>query len=745
MSWTRRLARSCATHSRRVLAIWGAVFVVSIGLVGALLGSALTTDARVTTDMEAMVGFELVEDRLPGEEVRGETVVVRSSEHRVGDEAYDAFLTDLTRKITATGVTEATSSVLDTPLAPVSADRAATLLTVRMPDRETAPDDIPAVIDVVEAADADAAFEVDIVGSATMGRDWLELSDKDLKEGELYFGLPAALIVLLLVFGTVVAGAIPWLLAFVTIPISLAITSLIGQVTPLSFFVVNMVTAMGLALGIDYALFIVSRYREERRGGADKVTAIANAGGTAGTAVVFSGMSFTVALVGLLLVPDTILRSLAAGAILVGLVAIAAAVTLLPAVLATLGDRVDRLRIPLVHSAATAGAEGRFWHTIVHAIMRRPVVSLGLSAGVLILAAVPVLGLQIGQSGVSTLPDGLTSKSGFLALERSFPGATESDPARVVVEGDVESAAARSAIRDLQQAVEADGGFGPPRVDVRPEQSLALIDVALPGDPAEEPAKDALERLRPLVDDAFAGAGVSTYITGGTAFTVDYSDLIADWLPIVLLFVLGLTFVLLTVVFRSIVLPLKAVLLNLLSVGASYGLLVLVFQHGVGAELLGLTEVSTVEAWVPVFLFSVLFALSMDYHVFLLSRIREHYSREGDTVAAVAHGIGSTGRIITGAALIIVVVYAGFAMGDLVMFQQMGFGVGVALLLDATVVRSVVVPSSMALLGRWNWYLPRWLDRLPELQVEGAPSEVVLPDAHVPGQRSAHEERALRR
>jgi RND superfamily putative drug exporter len=242
------------------------------------------------------------------------------------------------------------------------------------------------------------------------------------------------------------------------------------------------------------------------------------------------------------------------------------------------------------------------------------------------------------------------------------------------------------------------------------------------GDPNEERARDGLDLLRDdLVPAAFDGTGTEVVVGGTTAESVDYSDVIMRWLPIVLAFVLGLSFILLTVIFRSVVLSGTAVALNLLSVGAAYGLLVLVFQEGVGTDLLGFQQVDRVEAWVPIFLFSVLFALSMDYHVFLLTRIRERYTHTGDTVQAVVHGIAATGRIITGAALIIVVVFAGFAMGQLVMFQQMGFGVGVALLVDATLIRMVVVPAAMTLLGKWNWYLPSWLEWLPELHVEGDP------------------------
>ena len=279
-----------------------------------------------------------------------------------------------------------------------------------------------------------------------------------------------------------------------------------------------------------------------------------------------------------------------------------------------------------------------------------------------------------------------------------------------------------AAMERFETSIAGDPDFGPAQRQIADNGQVAVISIPLVGDPDHSQARRGLERLRTdLIPAAFDETDTSVLVGGTTAENVDYSDVINQWLPIVLAFVLGLSFILLTLVFRSLVLSATAVVLNLLSVGAAYGLLVLVFQHGVGADLLGFQQVERVEAWVPVFLFSVLFALSMDYHVFLLSRIRERYAQTGDTNQAVVHGIAATGRIITGAALIIVVVFAGFAAGQLVMFQQMGFGVGVALLVDATLIRMVVVPAAMAVLGEWNWYLPSWLSWLPELHVEGDP------------------------
>ena len=561
---------------------------------------------------------------------------------------------------------------------------------------------------------------MNITGNNTLDHDFNELSESDLTNGELKLGLPAALIVLVLVFGSLVAAFLPMTIAIVSIVVTIAISSALGQVTTLSFFIVNMITAMGLALGIDYSLFVLSRYREERWAGQTRSPRSSPAAAPAARRCCSPRSSFVVALLGLLLVPDTILRSLALGAIIVGAVTMTAALTLLPALLSLLGHRVDAMRLPLLGSDRTG--QSRFWTRAVGAVVRRP--GAALAAGVLILlaAAAPVLGLQTGASGVNQLPDDTFAKAGVLALERSFPGTTTTDPAQVVIAGDVTSTRVTGAIARLEGSVVADPDFGPPHHEVSADGRVALVSVPLLGDPDHTQARRGLERLRDdLVPAAFDDTGTRVMVGGTTAENVDYSEVINHWLPIVLAFVLGLSFLLLTVVFRSLVLSATAVILNLLSVGAAYGLLVLVFQHGIAVDVLGLQQVERVEAWVPVFLFSVLFALSMDYHVFLLSRIRERYTQSGDTADAVVHGIASTGRIITGAALIIVVVFAGFAAGQLVMFQQMGFGVAVALLVDATLIRMVVVPAIMTVLSRWNWYLPSWLAWLPELHVEDSP------------------------
>jgi uncharacterized membrane protein YdfJ with MMPL/SSD domain len=492
---------------------------------------------------------------------------------------------------------------------------------------------------------------------------------------------------------------------------------------------VNMLTGMGLALGIDYALFVVSRFREERGRGREQLDAIAVTATTANRAVVFSGTTFVIAMFGMLVVPNSIMRSLAVGAIAVGAVSVVASATLLPALLGLIGDGVDRWRIPFFgrRSLEQSNPEGRFWGRIVRGVLRRPGLSLALAVAVLLAAASPVLGMHVGTSGVTALPDRFESVKGYAALQRDFPRATTS-PVEIVVDRGAGEPATRAALARLRTQLASDPRFGAGSVIRSRDGTVAALAVPVRGDPSGDRAVAAVRDLRShVIPRTFERTDAEVLVGGTTSENIDYFDSVIGPAPWVIALVLGLTLVFLTIVFRSLVVAATSVLLNLLSVGAAYGLLVLVFQHGVGAGVFGFDQVDTIEAWVPLFLFSVLFGLSMDYQVFLLSRIKERYDElrvrgrsddDDPTTQAVVFGVASTARIITGAALIIVAVFAGFASGELIMFQQMGFGVAVALLIDATIIRSVVLPATMHLLGRWNWYLPHWLHWLPRVQIE---------------------------
>jgi RND superfamily putative drug exporter len=716
---TASLAAASARHPWRTLGGWSVVGALAIVAIAMFLGGSLTTEGAPTNNPESERADDLRLSAFPPNTGASVTdiVVIRSEEHTVDSPQFVAFVSNFVADDAITALGRARTYLHEDGAELVSEDRHATIVPVVLMDD----DETEALVEKVEDME-ETAFVVSVTGQETLDYDFNLLSQEDLENGELKFGLPAALIILLLVFGAVVAGLVPLLMAIVSIVVALGLTALLAQQFELSVFVINMLTGMGLALGIDYSLFVVSRYREERGRSRGELVAIEAAGGTASRAVLFSGTAFVIAMFGMLLVPSSIMASLAAGAILVGIVSVIAALTLLPAVLGLLRDRVNAFRIPILgrRSLEASNPEGRFWGAVVRRVLRRPGLSVALSAGLLVVLALPVFRMDVGTGGVTTLPDRFVSKQGFEALTRDFPETT-TDPVEIVV-SNASAAGAGQALTSLRARLAEDGRFGKGELTHSADGDVALLTVPVQGDPSAPEAVDAVRELREeTVPRTFAGTDAEALVGGQTSENIDYFDSVIDPAPYVITFVLLLTFVLLTLVFRSVVIAGTAVVLNLLSVGAAYGLLVLVFQEGWGADLLGFQQADTIEAWVPLFLFSVLFGLSMDYQVFLLSRIRERYDQIHDTTGAVIFGVGSTARIITGAALIIVAVFAGFARGDLIMFQQMGFGVAVALLIDATIIRSVLLPSVMQLLGRWNWYLPRWLEWMPRLQVE-APS-----------------------
>jgi putative drug exporter of the RND superfamily len=719
MAVTERLARSCSRHPWRTIGAWIGAVVLAIAALALVLGD-LTTNGHPTNNPESQRADEMIGRAFPPDPSRGfsDLVIVSSSRYTVDAPQFRAFVAKLAAEGQATGAVDNARIYYAThDPTQISRDKHSMLIPIVIPDTDQA----GLVEKVVDRADRSPAFAVGVTGNQTSDYDFNQLSQDDLKSGELKFGVPAALIILILVFGAIVAGLVPLLMAIISIVVALGFVAILSQPFTLSVFIFNMLTGMGLALGIDYSLFVVSRYREERGAARAKLDAIAGSGATASRAVLVSGTAFVVAMFGMMIVPNNVMRSLALGAILVGIVSVVAALTLLPALLGLLGDRINKLRIPIVGRASLeeANPEGKFWSAIVSRVLSRPVVSLVLSVALLLALAVPVLGLKVGSNGVSTLPDRFDSKRGFVLLQQDFPRST-TDPVRIVADHGSNPQVAAALERVRSQLASSGEFVGRGDVTTSPDGQTKLLQIAVRGDPEAPAAISSLRNLRSdIIPSAFADTDATVLVGGDTAETTDYLDSVSNPAPYVFLLVLGLTFILLTVVFRSIVIAGTAVLLNLLSVGAAYGLLVLVFQHGFATSLLGFSRADTIEAWVPLFLFSVLFGLSMDYQVFLLSRIRERYDASGDTRDAVLHGVAATARIITGAALIIVAVFLGFAMGDLIMFQQMGFGIAVALLIDATIIRSIVLPSAMKLLDKWNWYLPSWLDWMPRLEAEG--------------------------
>lgn len=678
----------------------------------------------IVTVLNEEPGFAAYPVRAPGSS-RPEMVIVESSVYAADTPQFRQFVEDLLLRIISLGrdaIGGAATYYATGDASLIAADGTATAIPVIL----NGWDNLGAVLEIVEDARTAPDFDVWITGAATVDHDFTELSERDLTQGELRIGLPAAIVVLILVFGAVIAAAVPLVMALVSIGIAMGLAAIVGTSTDLSIFVVNMIFMMGLAVGIDYGLFVIARFREERANGLDVQAAIAKAGATSSRAVFFSGVTVVLALVGMLLVPTTIFFSLGLGAILVVVVSIAASLTLLPAVLSLLGDRINRLRVPFITRRGYQRRDTSLWSRIAHAVMRAPVVSLVLSAGLLILLALPTLGLQTGAAGVSSFPQSFESRSGFEVLQAKFSTGVV-NPTHVIIDGDPADPAVRGAIDALKARIDADPEFGPIAEETVANAAWLRMPI-IAGDPVSAEAIAAVGRLRnEYIPEAFAGVPAEALVTGDTAGNMDWFE-VADAAAIVVFpFVLVLSFLLLMLVFRSIVIPLNAIAMNLLSVGAAYGVLVLVFQRGIGNELFGFQQVDTVEAWIPVFLFSVLFGLSMDYHVFLLSRIKERYAQTHDNVGSIAFGLHSTGRLITGAALIMVAVFGGFASGDLVMFEQMGFGLAVAVLIDATIVRSVLVPATMRLLGRWNWYLPGFLNWLPDLNVEGADTHAAKP------------------
>jgi putative drug exporter of the RND superfamily len=712
---TGRLASVSSRRPRRALLAWGLLVLLALGLATTSL-HGLTSTSHVIGTTPSSRAEALYNRATGGSAGRQPTdvIVVSSKTATASSAAFRSVVGDLAARLRSDpGISGVRADLAPGSLL-VSAGGHAALIGLRAASDA----DIKPVVSTVRAANGAGGFAVAVTGAHTVGNDFTTLSSRDLRQGEIDFGLPISIVILMLVFGAVVAGLMPMLMALVSIIVGLGIATIVAQEFSLSVFIVNMMTGMGLALGIDYSLFVISRFREERARGLDKDAAIAMTAATASRAVLFSGTTFVIALLGLFLVPTNVLRSMAAGAIIVGVVSVAAALTLLPAVLSLLGDRINALRIPFVGTrlGRTGTAGGRVWRPVIAGVIRRPVVSLAVVGGLMLLAAVPVLGLHIGQSGVATLPDSLPSKQGYLAVARYFPG-QDPNPVEIVTQGS--SHTDRTDLARLHATLAADPRFGPGTIQAAPRGHVLALTVPIRGDAVSSRDVAAVVDLRQhLIPSAFADSSTPVYVGGKTAETADYFHAVSAPTPYVLIFVLGLSFLLLTLAFRSVVVAGLSIVLNLLSVGAAYGLLTLVFLHGVGASVFGFQQVTAIDAWVPLFLFSVLFALSMDYQVFLMSRIKERYDQAGATREAVTDGVASTARIITGAALIIVAVFSGFARGQLVMFQQMGFGIAVALLLDATLIRMVILPSALSLLGHRSWYLPRWLRWLPHLEVK---------------------------
>src|SRR6266545_4471519 len=568
---TQALASTSARHPWRTIGAWVAAVVVAVVAIGALLGGALTTEGNPTNNPQSQRAEDVVNDAFPptvGAAVT-DIVVVRSPQYTVDASQFLALVRGLASAVRQAGGVDSVRTYLDArDPSLVTKDRHATMVQFA----EVSDDGIDDIVGAVERADERPAFAVSVTGQKTLDRDFNELSQSDLQHGELQIGLPAALIILLLVFGAVVAGLVPLLITLPSIVVALGLVAVLAHAFSLSVFVINMLTGMGLALAIDYALFVVSRFREERDRGREKLDAIAASATTANRAVVFSGTTFVIAMFGMLIVPSSIMRSLAVGAILVGIVSVVASATLLPALLGLLGDGVNALRIPLVgrRSVEAANPEGRFWGAIVRTVLRRPGLAVGLSVALLLACASPIFGLHIGTSGPTLLPSRFEARQGFEALQRFFPGAT-ADPVEIVVAKGARQPAVEQALARLRSTLASDPRFGPGQIQRSPNGQVTMLSVPVRGDPSGDAATAAVRHLRSTtVPAAFETTDAQVFVGGTTSENIDYFDSVIGPAPWVIAFVLGLTLVFLTVVFRSLVVAGTAVVLNLLSVGAAY-------------------------------------------------------------------------------------------------------------------------------------------------------------------------------
>ncbi len=722
------LARMATRRPWFVVGAWAIILVLSFVAMSGL-ADVLSTDQQVFEQFEAKRGEDILDAEYDGASHPSiEYVVVQSDDATVDSPQFRDVAMGLAGALAEDSefVREVNNYYVSGDETLVSADRHALLLptVVRAEDEEGIDDAGKHILELVRdaRATAPAGFLLATAGQGSINTTFNEISEHDLKTAEL-IGLPIALVVLVIVFGALVAAGMPIVLGFLGILVALGMTALLGRIHELSFFVTNMIFMIGLAVGIDYTLLVIQRFREERRNGLDKDHAIVKAGGTASRAVLFSGMAVIVSLAGLLIVPDSIFRSLSIGAIVVVVAAISASLTLLPALLHLLGDRVDKGRIRIPGRRAARSDSSGFWDGAVRVVTRRPLVSIVAAVLFLLLAASPYLGVELGFSGIESLPADTVPGEAW-AIQRDDFNAGDLAPFQVVIEGVPGNTATEAAIDRLTAAIEADEAFGPITRTDAPTGQAILLETGINTDAQSDVALDALSRLRgEYIPAAFGTSDGDVAVTGSTAYVHDYAHMINKWTPFVFTFVLGLSFLILLTVFRSIVVPIKAIIMNLLSVGAAYGIMVLVIQDGVGADLLGFRQVERIESWVPLFMFAILFGLSMDYHVFLLTRIRERYMQTDNNSESVAYGVRATAGLITGAAAIMVAVFTGFALGDMTMMQQFGFGLGVAIALDATIIRIVLVPATMSLLGKANWYLPSWLEWLPRIDVDGVHDE----------------------
>ncbi len=705
----------------RKKAIFGWLGFVLAALV---LGSAVGTNTL--TGAEQGVGESGRADRAIGSafpKTAEEQVLIKAKDGATtADPEFRAAITDVTGRLKRTEHVRDLRSPLDRGNAgQLSPDGDSALVLFKIDgDEDQAGERVDATLAAVAAAQkAHPRFAVEQFGDASADKAISKSYEDDFKRAET-LSLPITLVILVVAFGALVAASIPLLLALSAVMGTLGVVGLVSQVAPVSESISSVLLLIGLAVGVDYSMFYLRREREERAAGRSPRQALDVAAATSGRAVLISGFTVMIAMAGMYLAGNSTFASFGTGTIIVVAAGMIGSLTVLPAVLSALGDKVEKGRVPGL-GRVRRGGESRAWGALVTRVMRRPKLAAAASVALLVALAIPALGMNTEQSGLDSLPSDLPIVQTYERIQAEFPGGPA--PAEVVVQADdVTAPEVRGAIADLREQAKASGaGQEPITTEVSPDRSTALVAVPMKGDGFDEESQAALTTIREDVVPATVGKVAQVDVTGDAAGTRDFNDSMKAHLPYVFAFVLSLAFVLLLVTFRSVVIPLKAIVLNLLSVGAAYGVLTLVFQHGWFESLLGFESSGAITAWLPLFLFVVLFGLSMDYHVFILSRIREAVDRGMSTDDAVAHGIRSTAGVVTSAAVVMVAVFAIFASLGMLEMKQMGVGLAVAILIDATIVRGVLLPASMKLLGDWNWWLPRRLQWLPRVQHEAAP------------------------
>jgi RND superfamily putative drug exporter len=725
-----RMGRWSASHWKTAVFGWLAFVIASI-VIGGQVGVKYLADEDLAVG-EAGQAQKLVDAGFPkASEEQGEIVLIQSKTLKADDPAFEAAISDVAK--TLEGFPQARK--IDTPLEAAHADlvsddgHSAQVQYQPVGTFDEASLYIDKINDALDkTAAAHPGVEVSHVGSVTTTKATDAAFNSMLATAGM-IAIPLTLIILLVVFGSAVAAVVPLLLAITAVFATNSLIALPSQIVPVDESIAEVILLIGLAVGIDYSLFYLRREREERAAGRNEHAALEAAAATSGRAVLISGITVLVAMAGMFLSGDKTFMSFSIGAMMVVAVAMVGSLTVLPALLGKLGDRVEKGRIPFLGRLRSKDGESRVWNGILTAVLRRPVVSAVAAGAVLIALTIPAFSLNTTTTGVDDIS--IAEVEPLKKFDDAFPGGNS--PAEVVLKADdVRAQPVRDAIAELKQQALATGQMKTPvEIEVSQDSTVARVFIPLAGKGTDATSQAALATLREDVVPATVGQldGVEYAVGGVTAQDKDWEAKMVTTAPLVFGFVLIFAFIILLVSFRSIVVALKAILLNLLSVGAAYGLLVALFQWGWGESFLDFQSNGGITPWLPMFLFVILFGLSMDYHVFILSRIREAYDRGMSNEDAVAHGIKSSAGVVTSAAVVMVATFSVFAMLPLIDMKEMGIGLAAAILIDATLIRAVLLPATMKLLGDRNWYLPNWLQWLPRLEHESTPAPAPAPTA----------------